>query len=119
MRDSETDRPLFVFLQSALARKDAGATVLYRKLETAIRAAITDGLLVDGASLPGERELAEGLDLSRVTVRKALEALVGEGVLVRRHGARTSVATRIEKPIASPSVGLSPISAATLPTSSA
>src|SRR5262249_43324291 len=32
---------------------------------------------------------------------KALEGLVAEGFLVRRHGARTAVAARIEKPLAS------------------
>ena len=80
---------------------DAGATVLYRKLESGLRAALADGLLAAGASLPGERELAEGLALSRATVRKALDSLVAEGFLVRRHGARTAVAGRIEKPLAS------------------
>jgi GntR family transcriptional regulator len=95
------DPPLFDFLRKALLSADAGATVLYRKLETAVRAALTDGLLRPGASLPGERELAEGLGLSRATVRKALDSLVAEGFLVRRHGARTAVAARIEKPLAS------------------
>jgi len=95
------DRPFFGSLHKALESADAGATVLYRKLEMAIRAALTDGLLEPGASLPSERELADGLDLSRATVRKALDSLVAEGFLIRRHGARTAVAARIEKPLAS------------------
>ena len=101
MRASAAEPPLFDFLRKALESSDAGATVLYRKLETALRVALTDGLLQAGASLPGERELADELDLSRATVRKAVESLVGEGFLVRRHGARTAVAARIEKPLAS------------------
>lgn len=100
-RTASADGPLFDSLRRALDSADAGATVLYRKLETAVRTALTDGLLRPGASLPGERELAEGLDLSRATVRKALDTLVAEGFLVRRHGARTAVAARIEKPLAS------------------
>jgi GntR family transcriptional regulator len=101
MRTAAADRPLFDALRLALGSTDAGATVLYRKLGTAVRTALTDGLLRPGASLPGERELAEGLELSRTTVRKALDSLVAEGFLVRRHGARTAVAARIEKPLAS------------------
>jgi len=101
MHFSTADPPLYDFLRKALASADAGATVLYRKLEAGLRAALADGLLETGASLPGERELAEGLALSRATVRKALDRLVAEGFLVRRHGARTAVAGRIEKPLAS------------------
>jgi len=93
--------PLSDFLRKALRASEPGATVLYRKLEMGVRAALSDGLLQPGASLPGERELAEALDLSRATVRKALEGLIAEGFLVRRHGARTAVAGRIEKPLAS------------------
>lgn len=100
-RAATADRRLFDSLRLALDSADAGATVLYQKLGTAVRAALTDGLLQPGASLPGERELAEGLELSRTTVRKALDSLVAEGFLVRRHGARTAVAARIEKPLAS------------------
>jgi GntR family transcriptional regulator len=101
MRAPNGDPLFFASLSRALQNADAGATVLYRKLEMAVRAALTDGLLGPGASLPGERELAEGLNLSRATVRKALDSLVAEGFLVRRHGARTAVAARIEKPLAS------------------
>ena len=101
MRASAAEPPLFDFLRKALGSADAGATVLYRKLETALRVALTNGLLQAGASLPGERVLADELDLSRATVRKALDSLVGEGFLLRRHGARTAVAARIEKPLAS------------------
>ena len=101
IRVPTADPPFFEPLRRALESADAGATILYRKLEMAVRAALTDGLLEPGASLPGERELAEGLELSRATVRKALDSLVAEGFLVRRHGARTAVAARIEKPLAS------------------
>ena len=88
------DPPLYDFLRKALSTADGGATVLYRKLEVGLRAALTEGMLEAGASLPGERELAEGLALSRATVRKALDRLVSEGFLVRRHGARAPGALR-------------------------
>ena len=74
-------------------------TALYKRLEDALRSAIQEGIVPAGAMIPGERELAQRLDLSRVTVRKALKGLVDERLLVQRHGARTSVALRLEKPI--------------------
>ena len=38
-----------------------------------------------------------GFRVSRITVRKALDGLVGEGLLIRRQGAGTFVAGRVEK----------------------
>jgi GntR family transcriptional regulator len=70
---------------------------LYRRLMAALEAEILSGRLRPGAPLPGERILAEQLALSRVTVRKALDGLVAEGMLRRRHGARTEVNARVEK----------------------
>jgi GntR family transcriptional regulator len=47
--------------------------------------------------LPAERELAEDFSVSRITIRNALDGLVSEGLLTRRHGAGTFVASRVEK----------------------
>ena len=74
-------------------------TALYKRLQDALRSAIREGVVSAGDMIPGERELAQRLDLSRVTVRKALKGLVDERLMVQRHGARTSVADRLEKPI--------------------
>jgi GntR family transcriptional regulator len=70
---------------------------LYQQLRRALRDAIGDNRLVADEALPPERDLAEDLGVSRITVRKALEALVTEGLLVRRQGAGTFVAARVEK----------------------
>ena len=73
---------------------------LYRKLQNALRRAIEDKLLTTDAALPPERDLAEDFAISRITVRKALEGLVSEGLLTRRQGAGTFVAgasARVEK----------------------
>jgi GntR family transcriptional regulator len=70
---------------------------LYRQLQRVLREAIHGSLLGPDDALPGERELAEEFKVSRVTVRKALDALVGEGLLSRRQGAGTFVAARVEK----------------------
>jgi GntR family transcriptional regulator len=75
---------------------------LYQQLKHALRDAIEDNRLAAEEALPPERELAEEFGISRITVRKALDALVGEGMLTRRQGAGTFVAarggeTRVEK----------------------
>ncbi|MDH6182146.1 GntR family transcriptional regulator [Microbacteriaceae bacterium SG_E_30_P1] len=51
-----------------------------------IRGDIVDGTLVEGMRLPPERELCARLAISRVTLRKALLALVDDGVLTASHG---------------------------------
>jgi GntR family transcriptional regulator len=44
-----------------------------------------------GEAIPSERQLTSDLGVSRLTVRAALDELVREGYLVRRHGAGTFV----------------------------
>lgn len=44
------------------------------------------------AAIPSERELMATYDVSRATVRKAIETLIAEGLLVRIHGKGTFVA---------------------------
>jgi GntR family transcriptional regulator len=76
---------------------DEGRGPLYRRLEERLRHAIESGAVKPEQALPSERDLAEDLSVSRITVRKALEGLVGSGLLVRRQGAGTFVAGRVEK----------------------
>jgi GntR family transcriptional regulator len=75
----------------------AGSGPLYVKLQHALEAAIRTGRLKSGDALPPERDLAEYADISRVTVRKAVDELVRQGKLVRRHGSGTFVARPVEK----------------------
>ncbi len=58
----------------------------YRALADALKLLILDGRLPLNARLPGERELARALELSRTTVAAAFEALRGEGFLASRRG---------------------------------
>jgi len=70
---------------------------LYRQLQRVLRDAISNRVLAPDDALPAEREFADELGVSRITVRKALDGLVGEGLLIRRQGAGTFVAARVEK----------------------
>jgi GntR family transcriptional regulator len=70
---------------------------LYQQLQRAIREAIEKRVLAPDDALPAERQIASDLSVSRITVRKAIEGLVEEGLLVRRQGSGNFVASRIEK----------------------
>jgi GntR family transcriptional regulator len=70
---------------------------LYLQLQQLIRDAIGGGVIHQGDAIPAERDLALEYDVSRITVRKAIGGLVEEGLLTRRRGAGTFVASRVEK----------------------
>jgi GntR family transcriptional regulator len=65
---------------------------LYLQLKRWIEDAVRRGAIKPGDALPSERDLAARVEMSRVTVRKAVQHLVREGVLVQRHGSGTYVA---------------------------
>ena len=73
-----------------------GRAPLYQRLQDGLRHAIESQLLKPQEALPPERDLATDFGISRITVRKAIDGLVGEGLLVRRQGAGTFVAARVE-----------------------
>lgn len=77
-----------------------GSGPLYRRLQDALRSAIESSVLNPQDALPPERELATDFAVSRITVRKALDALVAEGLLTRKQGAGTFVSGRVEKQFA-------------------
>jgi GntR family transcriptional regulator len=84
----------------ALAADDPAP--LYLRLQKHIRRAIQTGALKPLDALPGERDLAEAFGVSRVTVRKALAALVESGLLRQRQGSGTFVAPapqKVEQPL--------------------
>lgn len=70
---------------------------LYLQLKRWIEDAIDGGALNPGDALPSERDLATKVDVSRVTVRKAVLQLVKEGVLVQRHGSGTFVSPQTQR----------------------
>jgi GntR family transcriptional regulator len=70
---------------------------LYRQVQESIRESIAERSLAPDDALPPERELASAFGVSRITVRKAIEGLVNEGVLDTHHGSGTFVRTKVEK----------------------
>lgn len=71
---------------------------IYMKLAHRLRQQIEDGEIGSGEALPSERDLCKISGASRVTVRKAIELLIEEGLLSRRQGSGTYVTPRIQAP---------------------
>jgi GntR family transcriptional regulator len=72
------------------------STPLYMQIANNLRTYISDGNVAEGEALPPERDLSEMTGTSRVTVRKALDKLVEDNILVRRQGAGTFVLPQVE-----------------------
>jgi GntR family transcriptional regulator len=74
------------------------ATPIFKQIAAQLRREIEEGKLHLGDVIPGERELAESLHISRMTLRAAVDELVDEGLLMRQRGRGTIVAhVRINK----------------------
>jgi GntR family transcriptional regulator len=67
---------------------------LYHQLSEQLSHAITSGQLQPGDPFENEIAVAERLQVSRPTVRRAIQQLVDQGLLVRRRGIGTTVANR-------------------------
>ena len=85
-------------LSQTVGKLDESSSLpLYQQLQRALRQAIENRVLGPDDALPPERDLAEEFHISRITVRKAIDGLVSEGLLVRRQGSGTFVSARVEK----------------------
>ena len=65
---------------------------------SALRREIEQGRFQGALALPGERQLAELLHVSRTTLRAALAELAGEGLLVQRQGLGTFITPGRRRP---------------------
>jgi len=79
MRDSGTVSPTF--------------SPLYRQIKSLILQALDSGEWQPGEAIPSETELAARFSVSQGTVRKAIEEMAAENLLVRRQGKGTFVAS--------------------------
>lgn len=64
---------------------------LYYQLEQDLRTRIRANEFPAGAPLPTEQRLGESYGVSRITVRRALDALLASGLIARRQGVGTFV----------------------------
>jgi GntR family transcriptional regulator len=73
---------------------DNSLTPLYQQVLDDIKAHINSGSYAPGQRIPSEAELSQMYSVSRVTVRRAIEELSGEGYLTKRQGKGTYVNQR-------------------------
>lgn len=66
---------------------------LYLQLVDVIKEKVTSNTWTQGSKIPSENELAKEFDLSVGTVKKALDVLGQEGILFRRQGQGTFIAS--------------------------
>jgi GntR family transcriptional regulator len=79
--------------EAATASTPASDVPLYEKVKHRLTDALTRGEWKPGSAIPAERELAERFGTSVGTVRKAIDELAAENILIRQQGRGTFVAT--------------------------
>ena len=78
--------------QSLFADLDrSGTTPLYHQVAKKFEVAIRQGTLPPGSRIENEVSLADRLQLSRPTIRRAIQTLVDDGLIVRRRGIGSQV----------------------------
>nr|WP_255414778.1 GntR family transcriptional regulator [Pseudarthrobacter sp. AG30] len=70
---------------------------LYHQVATAIRTAVASKSLAEGAPVGPDHRLAQDFRVSVPTIRKAMDLLEEEGVIVRKRGVGTFVASSFRK----------------------
>jgi GntR family transcriptional regulator len=93
----------FLFADSGAATADAAAgatpafSPLYQQIKALILQSLQAGEWKPGESIPSEMDLAARFRVSQGTVRKAIDELAAENLVVRRQGKGTFVATHSEQ----------------------
>lgn len=84
------------FLEPAAWFRDDGGP-RYVQLRQRLSEGVTSGILSPGSPLPPERDIAAITSLSRVTVRKAIQSLAEDGIIVQRQGSGSFIAPEKEQ----------------------
>jgi GntR family transcriptional regulator len=84
---------------ASAAQQTPAFSPLYQQIKVLILQSLQAGEWKPSASIPSEMELASRFKVSQGTVRKAIDELAAENLLVRRQGKGTFVATHAERQI--------------------
>jgi GntR family transcriptional regulator len=74
-----------------MREKEVVGPPLYYQVEESIRKRIENGTFLEGEKIPPEAELEKEFNVSRITVRKAVDNLVQDGLLKKQRGVGTLV----------------------------
>jgi DNA-binding GntR family transcriptional regulator len=69
-------------------------STLYSRIQRDLALSIATGEYTPGARIPSETSLAKRFGVTRMTVRHAVDGLISEGLVTRRHGSGTYVSQR-------------------------
>lgn len=107
-------------LNNGSARRDAPAAFspLYQQIRQLLLQSLERGQWKPGESIPSEFELASRFQVSQGTVRKAIDELASEHILIRRQGKGTFVATHHEPIVRFRFLRLNPIEGEAVPAKS-
>jgi GntR family transcriptional regulator len=94
-----SDKPETAMEMTSAQPVTVGFRPLYRQVKDEFVKRMVDGVWPAGFLLPSEGQLAQEVGVSQGTVRKALDELAGENLLVRQQGRGTFVAQHDEKRI--------------------
>ena len=86
--------PREVFAHTPNLKAEIGRRTVREQISDKLASLVASGILQVGDELPSERELASLLDVSRETVRGAIQTLAAIGVVAVSQGARTRVVSR-------------------------
>lgn len=100
------------------ASHSAAFSPLYQQIQALILQGLDRGEWKPGESIPSELELAARFQVSQGTVRKAIDELAADNLLIRRQGKGTYVATHNEPRVRYRFLRLSPDDARPQPSSS-
>ncbi|WP_225350615.1 GntR family transcriptional regulator [Lacticaseibacillus camelliae] len=70
----------------------------YQQIAQSLLKMFTDGTYAPGALLPDQEQLAKQFHTTRITIRKAIQLLIVEGVVYSKRGAGTFCAKITSQP---------------------
>lgn len=80
---------------------------LYYRLFSVLQRAILDGQIAYGERMPSEQQLIELFAVSRITAKRAMDELAGEGLITRSRGRGSYVVHRYEpRALKAPLIGM-------------
>ncbi len=84
-------------MRIAASNKSPSFQPLYMQIRALLMASLDDGEWPPGEALPSEIALAQRFRVSQGTVRKAIDALAAQSLVIRRQGKGTFVSTHTEE----------------------
>ncbi len=115
---SMSDHPADTPAESERAPTGAAYSPLYQQIKALLLQSLDQGEWKPGEVIPSEFELAARFNVSQGTVRKAIDELAADNLLIRRQGKGTFVATHHEAKVRFRFLRLTPDSGQPTPSSS-